>query len=133
MEIAAWARRQIDFLFTPHEAEKNGLKNVLGIHDASGDAVSGPEDVVMMLSIKEFDLIWRTGYCSEVFNGLHSFLLHFVSSHKTPFRGGLLTDYRLMKVFLRISWGLRLPAGEYLFAHPRFNGAVPMDLGDERR
>jgi len=84
MEIAAWARRQIDFLFAPHESEKNGLKNVLGIHDAAGYAVGGPENVVVVLSIKKFDLIGRTGYCSKVFNGLHSFLLHFVSSHKTP-------------------------------------------------
>jgi hypothetical protein len=84
VEIAAWARRQIYFLFAPHEAEKNGLKNVLGVHDAAGDAVGGTENVVVVFSIKEFDLIGRTGYCSEVFYGLHSFLLHFVSSHKTP-------------------------------------------------
>jgi hypothetical protein len=48
MEIAAWARRQVDSLFAPHESEKNGLKNVLGIHDAAGDAVSGPENVVVV-------------------------------------------------------------------------------------
>jgi hypothetical protein len=40
--------------------------------------------MIVMLSKKKFDLIGRTGHCSEVFNGLHSFLLHFVSSHKTP-------------------------------------------------
>jgi hypothetical protein len=64
MKIAAWARRQIDFLIASHESEKNGLKNVLSIRDTSGNAVSGPENVVMMFSIKEFDLIGRTGNCS---------------------------------------------------------------------
>jgi hypothetical protein len=84
MEIAAWARRQVHFLFAPDESEKNGLKNVLGIHGAAGYAIGGPENVVVVLSIKKFDLIGRTGNGSEVFYGLHSFLLHFVSSHKTP-------------------------------------------------
>jgi hypothetical protein len=84
MEIAARAWRQVDFLFASHEAKKNCLKNVLGIHDAAGYAVRGPENVLVMLTIKDFDLVGRTGYGSEVFYGLHSFLLHFVSSHKTP-------------------------------------------------
>jgi hypothetical protein len=68
------------------------LKNVFGIHGAASYAISGPENVIVMLSVKKFDLIGRTRNGSEVFYGLHSFLLHFVSSHKTPLREGLLTN-----------------------------------------
>jgi hypothetical protein len=88
MEITPWARRQVEFLFAPHKSEENGLKHVLGVHDASGDAISGAEDLVVVLPKKDFYLLRRTWHWSEVSYGLHIFLLHFVSSHKTPLAEG---------------------------------------------
>jgi hypothetical protein len=60
------------------------LKNVLGIHGASGNAISGPKDLIVVFPKEGFYLLGRTKYWSEVFYGLHAFLLHIVSSHETP-------------------------------------------------
>jgi hypothetical protein len=86
MKIAAGAWRQVELVFAPHESEKNGLKHVLCIDRAPCHAIRGPKDLVVMFAKQKLSFLGRSGHGSEVFNGLHVFLLHFVSSHETLLR-----------------------------------------------
>src|ERR1041384_3179603 len=102
MKIASRAGGEVDFLVPPHESKKNSLEHILGIRGAPGHAISRAKDLVVVFLKQDLDLIRGIWHGSEVFNGLHAFLLDIVSSHKTP-PGG--EDYKKLFFFFFASEG----------------------------